>query len=93
MVEPDAEATLFVIESTLSIFKSFVSARIDPSATHSFVYVKFAKCLLVTPISLDKTIVTDTLVRDLLVYNLVYKFCRVKKAGRELPVDLLVLDF
>lgn len=93
MIELDAEATSTVIESMLSISNSFTCDLIDLDVIHFFVSINFAKLLSSILVHLDKTIVTETPARDLLVSSLVYKSCRVKVAGRELQVDLLLLDF
>lgn len=54
LAELDIEATLAVIDGTISFSDSYVHAPIDYGPTHSFIFVNFAKCLNIKPVPLDK---------------------------------------
>lgn len=88
----DAEATPDVIQRKYSISKHIAKVIIVAGSTRSFVTHTFAQCLNVNPVSLNCTLLLSSPVSGNLISDVVYKFCIVEVAGKELGVDLILLD-
>lgn len=91
--EPSAIATLAIIQGTLSIHNSIARALINTHASHSFISCIFTKNLDLKPKSLWQTLIIETPFRGLLEAYIIYKNCKVKVSGKELTIDLILLDF
>ena len=65
---------------------------IDFEASHSFVSATFIKKLDLVPILLDEVYVVSLPSRENLTSRFSFKDVLIKVAGRELPVDLMILE-
>ena len=88
----DARASNAVVQGTIPI--SFTDALVlfDAGATHSFVSTCFAGKLGMAPSVLSEPLAMSTPMSEGVVVNVVYPSCLVVIRGRELCVDLIVLD-
>lgn len=91
--EPITITTLTVIQGTLSIYNFTTCALIDNGTTHSFVSCRFAKNLGIKLELLGQMLVVKTPFRGLLKAHIVYKNYRVNVFGKELTINLILLDF
>lgn len=66
---------------------------IDTGASHYIVFYEFVRNLIIKPEPLRETLVVETPFRKLLEVHVVYIIRKVKVLGRELIVDLILLDF
>lgn len=86
------DASLFVIEGTLSICNTCANVLIDPRCTHSFVRLKFISRLNVSPNTMPHVLVVSTQEGDTVLSDQVYKSCNIRIERHELFVDLIILD-
>ena len=88
----DAQATDTMVAGILALFSAHAKVLFYPSSTHSFVSYAFAKNHDKSPELLDFELSISTPVSDTLLINLVLKSCIICIEGRELLVDLVLLD-
>ena len=81
-----------VVASQISIAHTSAYTLIDFGASHSFVFVIFIKKLDMKPVLLDEICVVSLPSRENLTSRFSFKDVPVKVAGRELPLDLMVLE-
>ncbi|RVW70732.1 Transposon Ty3-G Gag-Pol polyprotein [Vitis vinifera] len=93
MTHRDAQVTSDVVTGTLRIHTLFARVLIDPGSTHSFVLVSFAGLLGLPVASMDFDLIVATLVGDSVVASRMLRNCIVMIGYREMPVDLVLLDF
>ena len=82
-----------VVTGTLRIHTLFARVLIDPGSTHSFVSVSFASLLGLPVASMDFDLIVATLVGDSIVASRMLRNYIVMIGYREMPVDLVFLDF
>lgn len=92
MTEEDVTASNIVVASNISIASQPAYALFDPSVTHSFTSVDFAKKLDVLSEFLKYELCIDTPTGDFLIANRVFKNCLLRIDDVPLPVDLMELN-
>ena len=81
-----------MVAGQIFIAHTSVYALIDSGASHSFVSALFVKKLDMEPTLLDEVYVVSLPLGENLTSQFSFKEVHVKVVGRELPVDLIVLE-
>ena len=81
-----------VVPGQISIAHTLAYTLIDSGASHSFVPASFVKKLDMVPKLLNEVYVISLPLRENLTSRFSFKVVLVKITGRELPVDLIVLE-
>ena len=84
--------TFQVVAGQISIARTSAYALIDYGASHSFVSAMFVKKLDMDPALLGEACVVFLPSVEILTSRFSFKEVHAKVAGRELPVDLIVLE-
>ena len=92
MTHRDAQATSDVVTGTLRIHTLFARALIDPSSTHSFVFVSFVGLLGMSIDNMDFDLFITTPLGDFVVVNKILKDCCVMIGYRDMTINLVLLD-
>lgn len=88
----DVKATSEVIHSTPYISSFLAKVLIDLGATHSFTSHRFASKLKVEPVRLDVMLMVSMPTSNIMHIDVMYRPCKVEIAGKELGVNLILLD-
>ena len=81
-----------VVAGRISIAHTSTYTLIDSGASHSFVFALFVKKLDMEPVLLDEACIVSLPSGENLTLRFVFKEVLVRVAGRELPIDLIVLE-
>ena len=87
----DAQATYDVVAGTLRIHTLFARALIDPSSTHSFVFVSFAGLLGMSIDNMDFDLFVATPLGESVVVNQILRDCCVMIGYKGMTDDLVLL--
>lgn len=88
----DVEVNLYMVQGMHLVSKNLAKVLVDPGSTHSFVSHTFAPRLGVTPIYLKRILMISTSGMSVLLSDVIYKKFILEIAGRELKIDLVLLD-
>ena len=93
LTQGEAKAgTSQVVAGQIAIAHTLAYTLIDSRASHSFVFAMFVKKLNVEQILLDEVCVVSLPSGENLTSRFSFKEVPIKVTGRELPVDLIVLE-
>ena len=76
----------------ISIAHTLAYALIDSGASHSFVFANFVKKLDMVPDLLDEMCIVSLPSGENLTSHFGFKATPIKIVGRELPIDLIILE-
>ncbi|XP_050233246.1 uncharacterized protein LOC126681739 [Mercurialis annua] len=88
----EAQASNVVVQGIFPIASQDALVLYDPGATHSFVSPSFASKLGVQPAYLKNPLSVATPVGESVEVSIVYPSCPVRVQGRDLMVDLILLE-
>uniref|UniRef100_A0A2N9GJY8 RNA-directed DNA polymerase n=1 Tax=Fagus sylvatica TaxID=28930 RepID=A0A2N9GJY8_FAGSY len=92
LTQQDANASNAVITSIIQVSSVYAYVLFDPGATHSFVFVVFAKKHNLESVPLEIELCVDTPVGGVVIASDICKSCVTKIANRELVTDLTLLE-
>jgi hypothetical protein len=92
LTQQDANASNAVITCIIQVSSAYAYVLFDPGATHSFVFVVFAKKHNLEFVPLEIELCVDTLVGGVVIASDICKSCVTKIAYRELVADITLLE-